>query len=301
MSSIASFTSASRRQSLSPRILVSLGLVYVVWGSTYLAIRMALVSFPAFMGAGLRFVIAGGLLYGLQRFRGQPHPTLRQWRDGAIVGVLLLCVGNGGVVFAEQYVSSGMAAIFIGAAPLGAALWTGLWGRWPSRSQWLGIALGFGAVAALASGQQMQAHPLGLLALLAAVACWTLGSVLSQRVLRMAPGGIGFATEMLAGGIVLLVLSALRHESIAWPLDPGAVAALVYLVVFGSLVAFSAYMYLLATVSSSLATSYAFVNPVIAVLLGVAFAGEQLTWIEGAAAVVVLASVFLLGRSGQSR
>lgn len=281
-------------------VVLALATVYLVWGSTYFAIRLALASFPPFLQGGIRFFVAGAVLFAVLVARGQALPSARQWRDGAIVGVLLLAGGNGGVVFAEQFVSSSVAAIFIGAAPLAAALWSGLFGAWPQRVQWAGILIGFGGILLLASGSQLAGHPVGLAALVVAELCWTLGSVLAQRTIRPAPGAMGFATEMLVGGGVMLLIGLGRGESVhlllIWPPTPLAIVAMVYLTFVGSLLAFSAYMYLLSKVSSSIAISYAYVNPLIAVLLGVVFGGESLSVREGIATAIVVGSVILLTR-----
>ena len=181
---------------LTGKVLVALATVYVVWGSTYFAIRVALQSLPPFLQGGARFLVAGSLLFAFLALRGRPLPTARQWAHGAVVGILLLTCGNGGVVFAEQYVSSSVAATFIGAGPLVAALWSGAFGRWPQRTQWIGIVIGFCGVLLLAAGGQLTSEPRGLVGLTIAVSCWTLGSVLAQRRLVLAPGGMGFATEM---------------------------------------------------------------------------------------------------------
>ncbi len=281
-------------------VLVALATVYVVWGSTYFAIRLTLESFPPFLQGGLRFTVAGSLLFAFLAARGRPLPTTREWRDGGLVGLLLLACGNGGVVFAEQYVPSSVAAIFIGAGPLAAAIWSGLLGAWPQRVQWIGILVGFGGVVLLAGGAQLAGHPLGLAGLVVAVVAWTLGSVLAQRRLRLAPGAMGFATEMIVGGVAMLALAAVRGEyttfvALGMP-TATATAAFVYLVFAGSLGAFSAYMYLLSKVSSTIAISYAYVNPLIAVLLGVAFGGESLSPREAIATAIIVGSVILLTR-----
>lgn len=285
---------------MSGAVLLALLTVYVVWGSTYFAIRLTLESFPPFLQGGARFVIAGTLLFAFLSLRGRPMPTPREWRDGAVVGTLLLACGNGGVVFAEQYVTSSVAAIFIGAGPLAAALWSGLFGAWPQRVQWVGILIGFGGILLLAGGSQLAGQPVGLIALVIAVVAWTLGSVLAQRALRLAPGAMGFATEMLVGGAVMLVVGAVRGELpqllAAWPPTPTASMAFVYLVFVGSLIGFSAYMYLLSQVSSTIAISYAYVNPMIAVLLGVLLGGEVLSMREGIATAIIVGSVILLTR-----
>ena len=285
---------------LSGSVLLALATVYVVWGSTYYAIRVTLASFPPFLQGGIRFLIAGSLLFAFLLLRGKPLPTARQWRDGAIVGTMLLAVGNGGVVYAEQFIPSSLAAIFIGAGPLLAALWSGAFGTWPQRVQWIGIGLGFVGVVLLSSGAQLSNHPLGLFALMCSVTSWTLGSVLSQKKLKLAPGAMGFATEMLAGGTILLIAGLLRGEgptlATAWPPTPAAASAMVYLIFAGSIAAFSAYMYLLSQVSSTIAISYAYVNPMIAVLLGVFLGGEVLSVREAIATAVIVGSVILLTR-----
>ncbi|HYD60466.1 MAG TPA: drug/metabolite exporter YedA [Noviherbaspirillum sp.] len=284
-------------RSLPKLVLIALLTVYLVWGSTYLAIHFALISFPPFLLMGSRFVVAGVLLMAWLKLRGAPNPTFRQWRDGAIVGVLLLGGGMGLTAVAQQYVSSGMTAVFIASAPLMFAVWAGLFGDWPGRREWAGILAGFAGAVLLASGGEFAAEPVGVIALTSAVACWTFGSVLSQKKLALAPGAMGFASEMLAGGAFLLVLGWLQGEVFPASVDTRALLAWGYLVTAGSLAAFSAYMYLLSRVSPALASSYAYVNPVIAVLLGVWLAGEHVGAREIAAMAVILGSVLLLTTS----
>ena len=281
-------------RTLPKLVLLALFTVYLVWGSTYLAIRYALVSFPPFLQMGTRFLAAGALLYVYLKLRGTPNPNARQWRDGAVVGILLLAGGTGVVAFAEQTVSSSLTAVFIAVSPLMFALWSGWFGKWPSRREWLGIAIGFGGVVVLASGAGMSGQPTGILALCVAVTCWSLGSILSQNRLQVAPGAMGFASEMLAGGAFLMLVSWIRGETVVLPLDGKAVAAWIYLVTVGSMLGFSAYMYMLSKVPPAMASSYAYVNPVIAVGLGVGVAGEALTSREGIAMAVIVASVVLL-------
>jgi drug/metabolite transporter (DMT)-like permease len=290
----ASSVSTAPRAALGATVLLALATVYIVWGSTYLAIRYALVSFPPLLQMGSRFVVAGAILYAFMRWRGAPNPTLAQWRDAAIMGTLLLVIGMGCTAYASQTVTSGMVAMVIACAPLMAALWAGMFGTWPTRREWLGIAVGVAGVLVLASGSTLSSSPAGFAALLIAIAGWTLGSVLSQHKLKLAAGPMGFASEMIAGGVILLLLSALRGESFVWPPQPVAAFAWSYLVVAGSLCAFSAYMYLLANVSSTLALSYAYVNPVIAVFLGGAIAGEVLTAREWLGSAVVLCAVLVI-------
>ena len=281
-------------RALPNRVLFALLTVYIVWGSTYFAIRAALQSFPPFWMMGSRFLVAGGLLFAWLKWRSVASPTLRQWRDAAIVGILLLGGGMGMVAVAEQYVSSGLTAVFIASSPLMFAVWAGLFGDWPGRLQWAGILAGFVGALLLASGGDFSASPVGVLALVCAISCWTLGSVLSQKKMTLAPGSMGFASEMLAGGVFLNIVAALRGETLMLQPAPGALLAWIYLVSAGSLLAFSAYMYLLSKVPHALASSYAYVNPVIAVLLGSLFGGEAVGPREALAMAIILGSVILL-------
>jgi drug/metabolite transporter (DMT)-like permease len=290
----SAISSANSTTALRLPVLLALATVYLVWGSTYLAIRYALISFAPLLQMGTRFIVAGAVLYAFMRWRGAAHPTARQWRDASIMGTLLLVIGMGCTAYASQTVTSGMVAMVIACAPMMGALWAGMFGAWPARREWVSIAIGVAGVMVLASGNTLASSPMGLIALLVAIAGWTLGSVLSQHTLKLAPGPIGYASEMLAGGAVLLILGLARGEHIMWPPAPVAAFAWSYLVIAGSLCAFSAYMYLLANVSSTLALSYTYVNPVIAVMLGSAIAGEVLTPREWLGSAVVLCAVAVL-------
>lgn len=278
-----------------PRLaLIALLTIYVVWGSTYLAIRVALEAFPPFLLMATRFLAAGAILFIWQKMRGVPSPSAREWRDAFIVGTLLLGGGMGLTAVGEMTVSSGLTAVFVASAPLMFAVFSGLYGKWPTQREWCGILIGFSGVALLACGGDFSAHPGGVIAVLGAVASWTFGSVLTQRSLKLAPGPMGFASEMLAGGAVLAMAALIKGESMQWPVSSLALSAWVYLVVVGSLIGFSAYMYLLANVSNTLASSYAYVNPVIAVLLGAALASEHVGARELLAMMIILFSVVLL-------
>jgi len=274
--------------------LLALLTTYFVWGSTYLGIQIALASFPPFFLMGSRFCVAGLALFAFLKWRGARNPSLREWRDALIVGTLLLGGGMGLTALGEETVSSGLTAVFIACAPLMLALFAGFYGDWPSGREWLGIIVGFSGVALLASGGSFFAHPGGVLAVLGAVASWTFGSVLAQKKMTLAPGAMGFASEMMMGGVSLLVIAALRGENFAIHPSTPAMVAWVYLVLAGSLAAFSAYMYLLTRVSNALASSYAYVNPVIAVILGACFASESISGREMLAMLIILGSVILL-------
>jgi drug/metabolite transporter (DMT)-like permease len=273
--------------------LLALLTLWIVWGSTYLAIHVALVAFPPFLLMGTRFLVAGGLLFAWLKWRGVPNPTLREWRDAAIVGVLLLGAGMGLTAVAQQYISSGLTAVFIACSPLILALMAGAFGDWPAPREWGGIAAGFAGAVLLASGGEFSARPIGVVALLGAISAWNFGSVLSQKKLSLPPGAMGFAAEMLAGGAFLTAVALVQGEAFG-TMTGSALFAWAYLVVAGSLAAFTAYMFLLSKVSPGLVSSYAYVNPVIAVILGCAFAGETVGMREIVAMAVILGSVVLL-------
>jgi drug/metabolite transporter (DMT)-like permease len=230
------------------------------------------------------------------RWRGAAWPTRLQWRNALVVGSLMLGGGMGGTAVAETSVGSGLVVAFIAVVPLMIAALNLIWGVKPGRLELAGIVVGLAGVLMLTQGAGFQASPAGLAAIAIACLTWSVGSVLSQRSLPLAPGAMGFASEMLAGGAVLMGLAWFTSEQPVWPPQPAAVAAWFYLVVAGSLVAFNAYMLLLAHASAGLASSYTFVNPVIAMLLGVAVLGEVVSGFEWAAAGVVLVGVVLMLR-----
>lgn len=279
-----------------PRIMLALLAVYLVWGSTYLAMRFALQGFPPFIMAGLRFLAAGGILLLYLRARGVPMPSRKQATSAGLVGALLLVGGNGGVALAEEHVASGLAALGVATVPLWAVLFAGLWRQWPRRLEWAGLALGFAGIVLLNAQGDLRANPGGALTLLLAAASWALGSVWSRH-LTLPQGAMGTAIEMLTAGILSLLVGVIFKERVPAMPSPLALSALLYLIVFGSLVAFSSYSYLLRHVQPALATSYAYVNPLVAVGLGAALAGERVTPVEVAAMPVILAGVGLVALS----
>ncbi|MET3915999.1 drug/metabolite transporter (DMT)-like permease [Variovorax sp. OAS795] len=294
LASPAEAAPSAARAALPPILWLCLAATWVVWGSTYLAIKYALVSFAPFLQMGSRFLFAGVLLAAWMRWRGAAWPSRLQWRNALLVGTLMLGGGMGGTAHAEVTIGSGLVVAFIAVVPLLIALMNLVWGVKPTGLEAAGIALGLVGVLMLTQGSGFQSSPAGLVAISVACVCWSMGSVLSQRSLPLAPGAMGFASEMICGGVVLLVLSALSGEELLWPPQPEAAAAWLYLVVFGSLIAFNAYMVLLARAPAALAASYTFVNPVIAMLLGVWIANETVTRFEWYAVVVILAGVLLL-------
>ncbi|MBU8899663.1 drug/metabolite exporter YedA [Corallococcus sp. H22C18031201] len=277
-------------------LLFCLFALYVIWGSTYLAMRWALVSFPPFLMAGTRFLTAGSLLFAVMWLRGAPLPSPRQWGASALIGFLLLVVGNGGVALAQHLgVPSGVAAVLVGSVPLWAALFGGVFGQWPGRAELGGLALGFAGVVVLNLGGDLGGHPLPMLAMLLAPLSWAFGSVFSRR-LPLPQGLMATAAQMLCGGAMMLGISLAMGEHLTGVPEPRAVLSFFYLVVFGSLVAFSAYGYLLRHARPALATSYAYVNPAVAVLLGVGLAGESLRPVTWVAMATILVSVILIAR-----
>jgi drug/metabolite transporter (DMT)-like permease len=286
---------------LSWVVIACLAATWLVWGSTYLAIKFALLGFPPFFQMGTRFLAAGALLLAWTRLRGAPLPTAREWRNALIVGALMLGGGMGGTAYAEQTVGSGLVVAFIAVVPMMIALVNLAFGVRPGRVELLGICVGLAGVLMLTQGQGFQASPAGLAAIAIACAAWSVGSVLSQARLPLARGATGFASEMLCGGAVLMLMSWVNGEHVHGAPPVQAVIAWVYLVVFGSLVAFNAYMVLLSRAPAGLASSYTFVNPLIAMLLGVAVAGEHVSRFEWTAVGVVLAGVVLLLLQKQKR
>lgn len=281
-------------------ILLALLSVYLVWGSTYLAIRITLESYPPLTTAGIRFIIAGLLLYGYLKLRGTQHPSVREWAASAAVGTLLLLGGNGCVVYAEQWVSSGLAATVIATTPIWMVIFSHLFGRRSSAAEWVGVVIGFTGVALLSMRGELQAHPNGAVALVMASMFWSFGSAWSRQ-LPVPNGMMSGATQMITGGFAMLSVGLLFGEHLPAEFPFRASMAVGYLIIFGSLIGFTSYLYLLQRVSPALATSYGYVNPVVAVILGIALGGEQFTLMEFGAMAVILAGVVLViyGASGK--
>lgn len=287
-------TLSTPRRTKGTLVLAALLALYLIWGSTYLAIRYAVVDFPPFMAGAIRFLIAGAVLYAILRTRGTPAPTRAEWGGAARVGALLLGGGMGGVMTAEHLgVASGLAAIFPAATPLLVALFSGLWGLWPRRTEWLGLLVGFAGVVLLSLEGSLRSHLLATLILALAPICWAFGTAWSRH-LKLPAGLMSSAAEMLTGGVVLLGLSLLTGERMTHAPGWNSVLALAYLTIFGSLVAYSAFTFLLDSVRPTLATSYAYVNPVVAVLLGVGLAGEHITLYALVALPIILLGVGLV-------
>jgi drug/metabolite transporter (DMT)-like permease len=280
---------------------VSLFLVYVVWGSTYLALKWGLDGFPPFVLNGIRLVVAGVLLYAWARWRGRPAPTRRQWLHAFFLGGVMFIGGMGLVTVAEDNgVGSGLVAAAVAVMPLWAALWAGALGEWPTRFEWLGLAVGFAGVVMLSREGDFQASTLGLVLMILAPIFWAFGSVVARR-LDVPTAGMASATQMFGGGVLLLVAGFGRGEAFDGMPALGAWFSLGYLIVFGSVLTFSAYIYLLANTRAAVATSYAYVNPVVAVVLGVTLGGEVIGVWTYAGLPVILLGVALVGYAQRRR
>jgi drug/metabolite transporter (DMT)-like permease len=284
------------------RVPVAFAAVYLIWGSTYLGIRFAVETMPPFLMAGTRFLIAGAILYAATYRRTAP-PTRLQWRSAAIVGALLLLGGNGGVVWAEQVVPSSIASLMIATVPLWMALLNWLRGDRlrPTVGVTAGLALGMAGIALLVSqGRASEQHaidPLGLAVLAGGALSWAVGSLYSRRAPCPGDAFLGTAMQMLAGGGLLLLAGLLTGEAgqLAWQeMSRRSLLSFVYLVLFGSLIGYTAYIWLLRVSTPSKVSTYAFVNPIVAVLLGWGLAGEPLTPRTLAAAAVIVGGVALI-------
>ena len=282
-------------------VIVALLLVYVIWGSTYLGGAIALESYPAFIVVYTRLLIATFILLVILKLRHVPFPPVRLMLNAAIVGGMMFGGGAGLVSFAQEHgVASGLASLGVAAVPLWATIFAALFGDRPSRLEVVGLAVGISGVAILNMENGMQSQPLGATALLIGPTLWAFGSMFSKR-LTMPQGLMGNVFQMIGGSIVLIIMSLLSHEQ--FPAEPStrSTLALLLLAVFGTLIAFSAYMYLVRTVRPTLATSYAYVNPVIAVILGIMLLAEHITSTGIVAMVVIVTGVVLLMMGKQQR
>ncbi len=286
------------RRASRPAILAALLAVYLFWGSTFLGIRLAIDSIPPFLMAGFRFVLAGVILFTFARLRGAPAPTVRNWRGAFLVGLLLLGVGNGAVVWAELTVPTGLVALLVSTSPL----WMVLLDRvffgghisWP---QGLGIVVGLAGVAILANPTAAGAPLVPIAVLVVSSLSWAAGTLLSRSAAMPSSTTLANGMEMLAGGLVMLAfglgtgeLSHLHPEHF----EPRSLLAMGWLVVFGSLIGFSCYLWLIRVAPVVLVSTQSYVSPVVAVALGVVVLGEHITGRSLAAGAVILFAVVLV-------
>jgi drug/metabolite transporter (DMT)-like permease len=273
--------------------------VCILWGSTYLGIAVALEGFPPFLLGAVRFIASGSLMIAFARFRGEPWPDRRQWAGVAVAGVFLFVIGNGLINVAEHSVASGVAAVLVATMPLWMTVFGRVIGEPVSRLEIAGVVIGLVGVGVMNLGGELRASPLGVILLVLAPMGWAIGSLASKR-LPSPPGMMRAGGQMLVGGFAMgLVALALGERMDAAP-SARAIGAVLYLLVAGSLIGFSAYSYLLKHTRPVIATSYAYVNPVIAVILGVTIAGESFDLASGIGGVIILAAILLVGLSRSS-
>jgi drug/metabolite transporter (DMT)-like permease len=284
-------------------VIAAFAIVYVVWGSTYLAIRVVVETLPPFLSGGSRFVFAGALLYLFLKLRGFQSPTRSQWRHSTVTGLLLLVGGNGLVMWAEKSVPSGLAALIIALTPVWFVLleWLRPRGVRPDLRTIVGVVIGFAGVLMLVSGRADRSHTAahwwGAAAILTAGLSWAGGSLYSKHTPNTGSPWMNAAAQMICGGAGLLVCGVLFGEPFRtnWAQVSGrSLFALAYLVVFGSWIAFSAYVWLLQASTPARISTYAYVNPVIAVFLGWLVLGEAVTPRIFGGALVILAGVITI-------
>ena len=290
---------------------LALGALYIVWGSTYLAIRFAVETIPPFLMAGTRFLISGLILYAWRKAAGDPKPTARQWRSAVLVGLMLLLGGNGLVSWAEQHVASGIAALIVATIPLWMVLMDAMRAK-GTKPDWkvvLGLLVGFGGIALLVTSAigitpEDGLDFAGLGVLLLAALIWSYGSLYSRDADMPASSLLGTAMEMLGGAVGLFVVGTiggewqhLRFESIS----RGSALGLGYLIVFGSLIGFVSYGWLLRNAPLPLVSTYAYVNPVIAIFVGAWLGNEPITAQIIISALIIIGSVVVINLSKQAR
>ena len=285
------------------QIIAGFASIYVIWGSTYLAIRYAVETIPPFLMGGVRFLISGTILYLWSRYRGAPRPTRIHWRNAIIAGGFLLLGGNGAVIWAEQFVPSGLTALLVSILPFWLVIieWVRPPRRRPSGAVLVGLILGFVGIIVLVGPSSAGGHgnvaPLGALVLILGSLSWAIGSFWSRDAQLPESGLLTTGMEMLGGGALLMIVAALSGEFAQ--LDVHAISrasaiGLLYLVTFGSLLGFTSYIWLLDKVSPARLGTYAYVNPLVAVMLGWAIAGERLSIRTGVAAAIVICAVALI-------
>lgn len=293
------------------KVWVALLAVYIVWGSTYLSIRFAVESIPPFLMAGTRFLVAGLILFVWRRLAGDPSPTPRQWRSAVIMGLLLLLGGNGLVSLAEQHVASGIAALMVASVPLWMALIESIRPRGiiPDWKIILGLLVGFGGLALLVTSSTSVSvsegmNPLGIGALLLASLLWSIGSVYSQGADMPESSLLGSGMEMLGGAAGLFLMGTFTGE---WPqlhfasITIRSLLGLSYLITFGSLVGFVSYAWLLRNAPLSLVSTYAYVNPVVAIFVGAWLGNELINGRIILSALIIIGSVVLINQSKQTK
>ncbi len=293
-------------------IIVAFAALYLIWGSTYLGIRFAIETIPPFLMAGARFLIAGMIMYAIAWSQGIGQSTWQNWRTSLIIGACLLLGGNGGVTISEKYIDSGLAALIVATVPIYIVVlgWVSGMAPRPTPIIWLGLAGGFIGVGillgpALRLSSNGGRHPaMGMSILLVSSFIWSAGSLYSRRAKHAASPFLTAAQQMLCGGLLLLLAGIMTGEMRSFHPNSTSivsVASFVYLVIIGAVVGYTAYIWLLRHCDPAKVATYAYVNPIVAVLLGAAFAGETLTMRTLIAAAVIIGSVALVITAQQIR
>ncbi len=277
------------------KLIASLAAVYVIWSSTYLAMKIAMQDLPPLLMASIRFASAGLVLLTIALRRGVKLPTARDWLSVAPVGTLLFVGGNGFIAIAQGTLPSGATAVVAAMMPLWMGVLAALSGERPTRREWLALVIGFGGIITLMGGPSLAGDPLHIVLALLAPAAWALGSIIARRLNSSATKDVFMlsAMEMITGGIALFVIGVLRGEGIPDHVSASSWISLAYLWLFGSLVAFTAYSWLLRNTRPVVATSYAYVNPSLAVVLGAALGGEPLGVTTILANLLMVVAIYL--------
>ncbi|HEY0992627.1 MAG TPA: drug/metabolite exporter YedA [Kofleriaceae bacterium] len=288
-------TARIAKPQIDPRLIGSLAAVYLIWSSTYLAMRYAVAELPPLGMASLRFAAAGLALLAIAKQRGAAWPSAREWVRVVPIGALLFLGGNGFVAISELSVSSGGAAVVCATMPRWTGVLAAISGERPTRREWLSLVVGFFGVVVLMGGPSLQGEPLHLVLIVLAPAMWALGSVLARRNAARSriDTFMSSAMQMLAGSVLLALGALVRGEPLPVHASAGAWLSVVYLFVFGSLLGVTAYNWLLRHARPVVATSYAYVNPVLAVLLGAALSGEALGWTTLVANALIVGAIAL--------
>jgi len=281
------------------KLISAFASVYIVWGSTYLAIRIAIETIPPLLMAGFRFIIAGSMMYLWGRLRSKERPTRIHWKSAAIVGLMLLLVGNGGLSWSEQLIPSGIAALIVAVSPLWFILIDWMQGgARPTAGVFIGLALGTLGIAILVDPADLvgggEVSALGASVLLVSSVCWAFGSFYARRAKLPSSPALANGMEMLIGGVGLIFVGMIAGEMKDLHLatiTTKSLLAVAYLVVFGSIIGFSSYIWLFRSTTPTRASTYAYVNPVVAVFIGWLVGGEQLPTRVVLAAVLIIAAV----------
>lgn len=292
-----------KTRSSTLKLILAFAAVYIIWGSTYLGIRIAIETIPPFLMASSRFLIAGTILFLIARIKSKEKLTLIHWRSGFIIGGLLLLGGNGGVVWAEQFVPSGLTALLVSTVPIWIIImnWVLPNGEKITLKTVIGVLLGFIGLFLLVNPQDLTKSGgvdlIGAGVLLFATFTWAIGSIYSNHAVLPKSKIMTVAIEMISGGVLLLIFSFITGDASRFSIEEvstRSMLSLIYLILFGSIVAFTAYMWLLEAAGPSKATTYAYVNPVVALLLGWFFVDEIITIEIVIAMIIILSAVALI-------